>query len=605
MSPRDLNLILKGVGNGSPPKSYETRKVNTHSSHTKFTVISDLHMGHKCYRPDILDHAIKNSRMQKSEFFCIPGDILEGMSGREGHIYELDKIGATEQLDYGVEQLSKIDKPIFAITATNSHDGWFSSKNNMGFEVGPELERRIENFNFLGYDEADLELESGLKIRLLHPGGGTAYAVCFDDKTEIFTENGWKLFKDLKFYEKVATLNKESNDLEWELPHAWTNQKYKGKMIEFNGKGFDLVVTPNHRMWVKRPWGIKWKFIEAKEITNGRQWKVNRIIKNWKGFDEKYFNIELPLPKPKKKGKLQNYVRKIKPELWFKFMGWFLSEGNIGHASKCVEISQSKTKNTSKYDEICKLISDMGFTYYCSENKIKITSLQMYNYFKNFGHSHQKKIPNTMKRANKRLLFLLLETLFKGDGCFRKNGNMQNYTTNSKQLADDIQEIAMKCKIACSIKKYENIKSNFNQTKPIYQLNLAYRDTTPTITKKPKIINYDGTIHCVSTKNGVLLVRRNGKACWSGNSYKLQKYLNAISGGKKPHILLQGHFHKAEYLFYRNTHGFDAGTLCEQTNFMRKKQTPAHLGYWIVDAWMDKEKKGVDRLRPEFVPFYE
>jgi hypothetical protein len=75
--------------------------------------------------------------------------------------------------------LSQIEQPIYGITAKNSHDGWFSSKNNMGFEVGPELEEKIKNFNFLGYDEADLNLENGLKIRMTHPGGGTAYAISY------------------------------------------------------------------------------------------------------------------------------------------------------------------------------------------------------------------------------------------------------------------------------------------------------------------------------------------------------------------------------------------------------------------------------------------
>ena len=37
---------------------------------------------------------------------------------------------------------------------------------------------------------------------------------------------------------------------------------------------------------------------------------------------------------------------------------------------------------------------------------------------------------------------------------------------------------------------------------------------------------------------------------------------------------------------------------------MKKKQTPAHLGYWVPTVWADK-KGGVARFRPEFVPFYE
>lgn len=179
LTQQELEKIIKNKGFSKPQVNNNFRKLSYNAKHVKFTVISDLHMGHKNYRPDILDHAIRNSKRQGSEFYMLPGDILEGMSGREGHIYELAQIGATNQLNYGIDQLKKINKPIFAITATNSHDGWYSSKNNMGFEVGPELERRIKNFNFLGYDEADLKLDNGLTIRMLHPGDGTAYAVSY------------------------------------------------------------------------------------------------------------------------------------------------------------------------------------------------------------------------------------------------------------------------------------------------------------------------------------------------------------------------------------------------------------------------------------------
>lgn len=86
-------------------------------------------------------------------------------------------------------------------------------------------------------------------------------------------------------------------------------------------------------------------------------------------------------------------------------------------------------------------------------------------------------------------------------------------------------------------------------------------------------------------------------------SYKLQKYVNAISGGNKPNVLFSGHYHKAIYLFYRNIHCFEAGTICDQTPFMKKIGTPAMVGYWLIDVVMDKA--GVERLTSVFVPFYE
>jgi predicted phosphodiesterase len=178
----------------SKPKMHSVRELPFDTPRVRFTVISDLHMGHKCYRPDILAHAIKYARKNGSEFFLIPGDILEGMSGREGHIYELSHVGASNQLAYAEEQLGSIPVPVFAITATNSHDGWYSSKNNAGFEVGPELERRLgkKRFSFEGYDEATLKLANGLTVSMTHPGDGTAYAISYKLQKYINSLSGGK-----------------------------------------------------------------------------------------------------------------------------------------------------------------------------------------------------------------------------------------------------------------------------------------------------------------------------------------------------------------------------------------------------------------------------
>lgn len=182
--------VIQTIKMGHPQK--ECKHVDISEEYLTFGVLSDLHIGHKNYMPKILEHAIKYFDARKVNFVCIPGDIIEGISGREGHVFELSHLGASEQLDYAVEQLSKIKQKIYAITATNSHDGWLNSKNNMGFAVGPELERRIKNFEFLGYDEADIETNTGINIRMTHPGDGTAYAISYKGQRYLNSLSGGK-----------------------------------------------------------------------------------------------------------------------------------------------------------------------------------------------------------------------------------------------------------------------------------------------------------------------------------------------------------------------------------------------------------------------------
>ena len=87
-------------------------------------------------------------------------------------------------------------------------------------------------------------------------------------------------------------------------------------------------------------------------------------------------------------------------------------------------------------------------------------------------------------------------------------------------------------------------------------------------------------------------------------SYKTQKMIEAMSGGEKPNVLATGHYHKAEYLFYRNIHSFQTGCLCAQTPWMKGKQISAHMGVWIIEVHVDEEGT-VTRIKQEFIPFYK
>lgn len=87
-------------------------------------------------------------------------------------------------------------------------------------------------------------------------------------------------------------------------------------------------------------------------------------------------------------------------------------------------------------------------------------------------------------------------------------------------------------------------------------------------------------------------------------SYKIQKLIESFSGGEKPAILHSGHYHKSLYLFTRNVHGIESGTLCSQSKFMRGKKIPAHTGFGFVRVWHDGFGS-VKRFNHEFVPFYE
>ena len=85
-------------------------------------------------------------------------------------------------------------------------------------------------------------------------------------------------------------------------------------------------------------------------------------------------------------------------------------------------------------------------------------------------------------------------------------------------------------------------------------------------------------------------------------SYHPQKMIEAMSGGEKPNILLIGHYHKVEQLFYRNIHAFQTGCIENQTPWMRRMNLSAHKAGWILDIFHGPN--GIDRLDSTLLPYY-
>ncbi len=177
LSPNEAKRVLKNFQQVKPQK-YHNVKIVFPKKHVKFFAFGDAHMGHRGYRPDIKKKMMLDAKRQGCEFGVNAGDTIEGMSGREGHIYELTHIGYSAQMNYFAEQF-KFGMPVYSIEAQDSHSGWYHNKSNTGVDIGKELMRRSKDYKFLGYDEQDIILSNGLKIRLRHPGGGTAYAISY------------------------------------------------------------------------------------------------------------------------------------------------------------------------------------------------------------------------------------------------------------------------------------------------------------------------------------------------------------------------------------------------------------------------------------------
>ena len=356
---------------------------------------------------------------------------------------------------------------------------------------------------------------------------------CFDDKTEVLTKYGFKLWKNITINDEIATLNK-NNCIEYNKPKELINYYYDGEMIEFKSRFIDMVVTPNHKIWCKKcfhnDYGNKnkdfsFELIESNEIlkyktSNNKSIKFQRWS-DWSGLTDE--DVIKSIDKS-----ISNNI-KINFNNWLKFLGLYLAEGSTTYAppynkkSRRSElfITSVRNKNINLLYECKNWLNSLGFKAFVNEKSWYCRSYDktLYNYLKQFGKSHEKFIPNEIKQLNKNKLEIILSTLVAGDGCIptrSTNRKLKNYvfTLKSKKLIDDLQEITIKLNGTASI--IEKHGSTFNKNGLYYTINMVWTNLEPVVKIISKI-KYSGMVYCADVKNHVLLVRRNGKIAWSGN----------------------------------------------------------------------------------------
>ena len=96
----------------------------------------------------------------------------------------------------------------------------------------------------------------------------TSGQTCFDDQTEILTDEGWKTFADLNREELVLTMNPQNGRVEFQRPVAYQEFDYDGFAFGFESSSLSFLLTPDHRQWAKTHGSGEYRFHRTWEIAN-------------------------------------------------------------------------------------------------------------------------------------------------------------------------------------------------------------------------------------------------------------------------------------------------------------------------------------------------
>lgn len=165
---------LKRIINGNKPKPKILVK-NISDDVFKIGIVADTHF---CSIHEKLDELHTFYAIMKKDgikYVVNAGDLVAGWGIYKGQENEVHTFGAKNQAQYVIDNYPYV-KGIKTYFITGNHDlSWWVRS---GIDIGELIANKRTDMIYLGQYQADLTID-GVKVRLIHPDGGGAYALSY------------------------------------------------------------------------------------------------------------------------------------------------------------------------------------------------------------------------------------------------------------------------------------------------------------------------------------------------------------------------------------------------------------------------------------------
>ncbi|AFZ67082.1 LAGLIDADG family homing endonuclease [Deinococcus peraridilitoris] len=350
--------------------------------------------------------------------------------------------------------------------------------------------------------------------------GGNVNRACYSADTETLTVEGWRTYEQITPDTLIAQFNPDSAVVEWVKAGPLYQYDYRGPMYHFHNAHLDILVTPDHRMWVKRDRNDKTQ--RTYEIVKSQDIAVN----NW------YFSHHLTsdgdelthwtLP-----AQTHGNGKHVYPELdlpadaFIEFLGYFLSEGcaNVYNQRYHISLAQKKPDSTARIRACLARLPSLKWGEYtdaqgtvrwqCNDKRLCLWLLEHCRRL-----AENKEFPEFLHHLCLRQSAILFAALMDGDGTRDKRPNRISgaYYSKSPTLIDDVQRLALKLGHSAKVIDVRGRTRVFRLLlqfgKPEHRLNAADVEQVP----------YVGKVFCFSVPSGLFVTRRNGKVAIQGNT---------------------------------------------------------------------------------------
>ena len=326
---------------------------------------------------------------------------------------------------------------------------------------------------------------------------------CYDKDTEVLTYDGWKRFEFLNKTDRILTRTPEGA-MEYQRPSKYYAYHFNGEMIKVKSRSTDLLVTPNHNMYVLTHddfcRGHNPRFLPANQLYQ----QCYRIP-----IGGTYLPSNDTIPK----------------EIMY-LIGLYVSEGYFANWRKKKKLTICQNKG-EKWDQMVEWVRDLNPRQHGPRKFVVDLDSRWINFIiENCGEGKYNKYLSPVILNNK-YLECLFDAMMLGDGCTSKSNKgywSKSYFTSSPKLAVSFEELCLKLGYATSTSTrmrdgHMKLGHFVKQTCPAYHVRVR-RSNNQMILPKKHITNqhYCGEVYCVEVPNHTLYVKRNGYCSWCGNS---------------------------------------------------------------------------------------
>lgn len=149
----------------------------------RFGVVADPHVANRCSRKDVQEAAFDLFVAEGVTKVIVPGNLLDGEFKYNRH--ELVAHGVEGQIVHCAKEWPQRESIETWFLSANCHEGWWG--RTIGLDIGRHMESGFHDLgrtdmHWLGHVQRDLGLHPDNPrsiLRIVHPGGGSAYALSY------------------------------------------------------------------------------------------------------------------------------------------------------------------------------------------------------------------------------------------------------------------------------------------------------------------------------------------------------------------------------------------------------------------------------------------